>query len=46
MAGHSDTNYSSKGWCFGYFIIFLILLVLTIIYVYNGNWNALETNAK
>ena len=41
MTSHNDNNYGKKGWCFGYFLIFVLLLVITIIAVYNGNWNAL-----
>jgi hypothetical protein len=32
-----DNNYGSKGYCMMYFGIFFILLVMTIVMVYNRN---------
>ncbi len=31
MTSHNDNNYGKKGWCFGYFLIFVLLLVITMI---------------
>jgi hypothetical protein len=42
MAGN-DLNYGKKGWCFGYFLIFLILFVLLVVYIYNSNMNQVPT---
>lgn len=35
----NDLNYGKKGWCFGYFLISLILFVLLVAYILNGNMN-------
>lgn len=35
----NDLNYGKKGWCFGYFLIFLLLFVLLVTYILNGNMN-------
>jgi hypothetical protein len=43
MADNS-TNYGRKGTCFGYFMVFFILFIMTVVYVYNGNWNALPVS--
>jgi hypothetical protein len=34
---HSDQNYGRKGYCVMYFFIFFILLIMTIVMVYNRN---------
>ena len=39
MAGN-DLNYGKKGWCFGYFLIFLLLFVILVAYVISGNMNS------
>jgi hypothetical protein len=45
-SGHNDTNYNSKGKCFGYFMLFFILFIMLLIYVYNSNGNGLDTSVK
>ena len=45
-SGHNDTNYNSKGRCFGYFMLGFILFVLLLIYIYNANGNGLEGITK
>jgi hypothetical protein len=38
---NSANNYGKKGWCFGYFLIFIVLFIMLVVYVYNGNQNSL-----
>ena len=33
-------DYNKKGWCFGYFLIFIILFILLVAYILNGNYNS------
>ena len=39
----NDLNYGKKGWCFGYFLIFLFLFAILCVYLYNGNMNEVPT---
>lgn len=36
----NDLNYGKKGWCFGYFLIAILLFVILVAYILNGNMNS------
>lgn len=40
-SSHNETNYGSKGKCFAYFIIFIILFIVLWVSLIHGNYNAL-----
>ncbi len=42
MSDQGATNYDSKGKCFAYFIIFIVLFILLWVFMINGNYNSLE----
>jgi hypothetical protein len=42
MSAQGETNYGSKGKCFAYFIIFIILFIILWVSISNGNFNSLE----
>ncbi len=42
MSAQGETNYGSKGKCFGFFIVFIILFILLWVFLINGNYNSLE----
>jgi hypothetical protein len=41
MSAQGETNYGSKGKCFGLFIVFIILFILLWVFMINGNQNSL-----
>lgn len=36
----SDKNYSKQGKCFGQFALFVILFIILVVYIYQGNYNS------
>lgn len=42
MSAQGETTYGSKGKCFGFFIVFIILFILLWVFLINGNYNTLE----
>jgi hypothetical protein len=40
----SENALNGKGWCFAYFLVAMILFVLLVAYILNGNYNSLTPN--